>query len=108
MRKVLPRHPVPQRCDADVPLQKERSERFDSFIELFFIKLTIVIFDASHAILETANPFAQSFHQFGNFFATEKEKDDQYDKQDFLCPYSKHHYQYIEGTTYFNVLMSIT
>ena len=51
------------------------------------------IFYASYTFLETAYPFAQSFHQFGDFLAAEKEKDDQYDKQDFLCSYSKHHYQ---------------
>lgn len=89
MRKVLPRHPVPQQCDADVSLQKERSKLSNSFILIYLI----IVVNAFYTFLETAYSFTQSFHEFGDFLATEKEKDDQYDKQDFLCSYSKHHYQ---------------
>jgi hypothetical protein len=41
------------------------------------------ILDLVHAILETSDAFTQSFHQFGNFFASEQQKYDQYDGYDF-------------------------
>ena len=42
--------------------------------------------------LETAHPFAQTFHQLGYFLTAEKQQDYQYDEDYLLCSYSKHHF----------------
>ena len=70
------------------------------FLLLFLVFVICFVIKSVYTVLETFYSFTQAFHQFGDLFPAEKQQDNQYDEDNFLCSDAKHNRFYWMGFTF--------